>query len=372
MSNSSQRAPSLASSWRPQLKHAVKTGTAAVLAAACHQALPFMGRVPAAWAALAAVIVMQSNLGSTWKASGSGFVGTIIGGLVGATVAWLGGTSLFWFWSAACGAVLLCSSLRLHDAVRLAGVTLALVMLSGTTTNPWTLGWQRSLDVALGIVAAVVVQLVLWPSRADMELRLELGRSVAGCKRLYEAAVTACLQSTFQPLALEELRADVEQRIARVRSLVEDVRYELLPNRTDDTMLIHLVSQVDAVEHHVSAVDFSAAEMEHDTYYRQIESPLKNLACATIATFDWLAKALGTDEKLGLPPDLNAPLSAAKQAEERLRQTRTAANFGDDEILRFCTFFFSMEAVCIALRSMTAALAHSRIQPSSRRSKTSS
>lgn len=359
MSTSSQTGPSLATTWRPQLKHALKTGTAALLAVVCHRALPFMDNVHVSWAAVSAVIVMQSNLGGSWKASGSRLVGTVIGGTIGACVAWLGGTHLIWFWLAVCGTVLLCSSLRLHDALRLAGVTLALVMLSESTTNPWIIGWQRSFDVALGIVVALVVQLLLWPSRADTELRQELGRAIAGCGRLYEAAVNSCLEGKSEPLALDDLRTEVEQRIAKMRSLVEDWENEPLPIRNGDQVLMQLVNQVDEVQHHVLAVDYAATEMGHDSYFRQLESPLKDLADATIATFDWLALRLISTTEHGPPPDPGVPLSTARKGYEQLRKARVGSNFGDDEILRFCTFFFSMQAVSEGLRAMIAVVASS-------------
>ena len=49
--------------------------------------------------------------------------------------------------------------------LRAAGVTLALVMLSGKNTDPWVVASQRFLDVVIGIGAALLTQTVVWPLR---------------------------------------------------------------------------------------------------------------------------------------------------------------------------------------------------------------
>ena len=50
---------------KAQVKHAVKSGVAAALAVLGHQLLPLPDRSHGAWAAVSALIVMQSNLGGS-------------------------------------------------------------------------------------------------------------------------------------------------------------------------------------------------------------------------------------------------------------------------------------------------------------------
>jgi uncharacterized membrane protein YgaE (UPF0421/DUF939 family) len=70
---------------RTQVNHAVKSGVAAALAVLGHQLLPLPDKTHPAWAAASALIVMQSNLGGSWKASGQRLLGTAVGALTGAS-----------------------------------------------------------------------------------------------------------------------------------------------------------------------------------------------------------------------------------------------------------------------------------------------
>ena len=69
---------------RAQVNYAVKSGVAAALAVLGHQLLPLPDKTHPAWAAASALIVMQSNLGGSWKASGQRLLGTAVGALTGA------------------------------------------------------------------------------------------------------------------------------------------------------------------------------------------------------------------------------------------------------------------------------------------------
>jgi len=182
-----------------------------------------------------------------------------------------------------------------------------------------------------------------------------LSLALSGCGNLYAAATAGCLDGK-SAASLDDLRSGAEDRIARLRSLVEDLNNEPLPNRDGDETLVRLVDQLDEVSRHVSAVDYAASQMTHDAYVHQLDQPLRDLARTTAATFDWLALALISRTEHGTPPDLARALAAAKTAYLELRKTRVSGNYGDDEILRFCTFFFSMQAVSEGMqRMMTAA-----------------
>jgi uncharacterized membrane protein YgaE (UPF0421/DUF939 family) len=152
-----------------QMKHAVKSGVAAALAVLGHQYLPLPDRSHGTWAAVSALIVMQSNLGSSWKASGQRLLGTAVGALTGAVFSGLLGGAALWLGAAVCVTLLVCSWLGLRESLRLAGATLVLVMLSGTDAGPWLIAGERFVDVVLGIVCALLTQSVLWPSRAGAE-----------------------------------------------------------------------------------------------------------------------------------------------------------------------------------------------------------
>jgi uncharacterized membrane protein YccC len=51
-------------------------------------------------------------------------------------------------------------------AARLAGVAVAIVMLASHPTRPWIAALHRFIEVSFGIVIAVLVSALIWPTRS--------------------------------------------------------------------------------------------------------------------------------------------------------------------------------------------------------------
>ena len=146
------------------LKHAAKTGLAAALA---FYLARFLNLPESYWAAISAIIVMYADVSRTMKASWQRLVGTAIGVSVGGTFAALFGQRLWAFGVAVAITVFLCGLLGFAEAARLAGVAVAIVMLVSHPARPWTAPLHRFLEVSFGIVIAVLVSALIWPSRSS-------------------------------------------------------------------------------------------------------------------------------------------------------------------------------------------------------------
>jgi uncharacterized membrane protein YgaE (UPF0421/DUF939 family) len=129
------------------------------------------------WAAISAFVVLGSDVKTTVRASGERLMGTAIGALTGAVFAYFWGSHLLWFGVAATLTVLLCELLGLGQSYRLACVTVAIIMLINSTTSPWNAALNRFLEVALGIVIALILSAVP-PGRALETARTDLRRPV--------------------------------------------------------------------------------------------------------------------------------------------------------------------------------------------------
>ena len=146
-----------------RLKHAVKTGLAAMLAFYLARFL----RLPESyWAAISAIIVMYSDVSRTVRASGYRLLGTAIGVSIGGAFAALFGQRIWAFGVAVTLTVLVCALLGLAEASRLAGVAVAIVMLVSHPGRPWIAALHRFLEVSFGMVVAVVISALIWPSRS--------------------------------------------------------------------------------------------------------------------------------------------------------------------------------------------------------------
>ena len=130
---------------------AAKTALAAVLALF----LADLGGLPEPyWAAISAIIVMQSDLAELASAALNRLIGTALGAAVGAGVVALLGTDLPAFALAVFLSVLACAVTGHWETYRFAGVTAAIVMLVTHHGPPWLVGLHRFLEVSLGIGVA--------------------------------------------------------------------------------------------------------------------------------------------------------------------------------------------------------------------------
>jgi uncharacterized membrane protein YgaE (UPF0421/DUF939 family) len=143
-------------------KHAAKTGLAAALAFYLSR---FIHLPESYWAPISAIIVMYSDLSQTLKASGDRIIGTAIGVTIGGVFAALFGARIWAFGLAVTITVFICGLLGYADAARLAGVAVAIVMLATHQGLPWTVPLHRFVEVAFGIVIAVLVSALKWPPR---------------------------------------------------------------------------------------------------------------------------------------------------------------------------------------------------------------
>lgn len=114
------------------------------------------------WAAITAIVVMQSTLGAALTASGQRFVGTALGAIMGGVLATFCGANVIAFAAGLFVCGLICALFRLHwNAYRFAGVTLAIVMLVSGPRSPVILAFHRFLEVSIGIAVALVLA-ALW------------------------------------------------------------------------------------------------------------------------------------------------------------------------------------------------------------------
>src|ERR1039457_1692982 len=121
------------------LIHAAKTALAAAL---CWALARLFGMHDGYWGSISAIIVLQSNVGSTVNASRDRFLGTLIGAMIGFAFSMFGVTP----WNyilAVLAAIIVCGLLELRNSSRLAGVTITIIMLVHKEGSLWGLAVDR-------------------------------------------------------------------------------------------------------------------------------------------------------------------------------------------------------------------------------------
>jgi uncharacterized membrane protein YgaE (UPF0421/DUF939 family) len=150
--------------WRgwPVLVHSARTAIAAVASVLAAR----LFRLPEAyWAAITTLVITQSSLGAALTVSWQRFVGTAVGAAVGAIVASYFGPHMLVFGTSVFILGLLCALARSdQSAYRMAGVTLAIVLLVPRTGPAWQTAFHRFAEVSIGIGVALMLAWV-WPER---------------------------------------------------------------------------------------------------------------------------------------------------------------------------------------------------------------
>ncbi len=142
---------------RLTFQQAMRTAIAAGLAAWLTHALHMPGGY---WAAISAIIVMQSEVGATLTASKDRLVGTALGAIAGWITALYGHPSLWIFAFAVLVVMVLCTALKFQNAGRLGGVTVAVIVLIPHTGPVWKIAVERFLEVSFGIAISLAVATV--------------------------------------------------------------------------------------------------------------------------------------------------------------------------------------------------------------------
>jgi uncharacterized membrane protein YgaE (UPF0421/DUF939 family) len=110
------------------------------------------------WAAISAIVVMQSDLAATRTTGRDRFIGTAIGALIGWLCASIWHQETWVYVVAVAVTIWLCWLLDMSAAGRLGAVALSVIVLIPRPEPIWELALSRFLEVSWGIAVAIAVQ----------------------------------------------------------------------------------------------------------------------------------------------------------------------------------------------------------------------
>ena len=170
MSTNAEFEDAKVSSWWEQkdfdrrAKAALKTGLAAIL---CMWLGNMLGLVHSYWAAVSAIVVMGFDDTLTFSTCRDRILGTAIGALLcwGTCYVWHGHYLVYGLAVAVC--LFVCSLFAYDKAGRLAAVALSIIVLVKLDGGPAQAALARFLEVEFGILVALAVTLLVFPSRPE-------------------------------------------------------------------------------------------------------------------------------------------------------------------------------------------------------------
>jgi uncharacterized membrane protein YccC len=315
------------------LKQPLRTATAAALSYLAYRAFQLPHGY---WAVISAVIVMQSNLGRSISAGANRLLGTAIGALVGALVFRMSGLDVWGVFLAIVLTMAICSIRPLQQSQRLAGVTASIVMLVGEG-SAWRAGYSRFVDVALGIVVALLVSF-LWPSRAELDLRSSLADTYRDLQQFFSAVLTY-LNEGHSSAPVEQMKRQIYINSGRNHDLLADFKNE--PGRRDPVLAL-LTESSDRIRDHISGIDYSVRTMDRDSLHRTLESDVRNVTQAILQAFMTIEADVRNDAQLA-PTGLKDALATLATAFDALRQSGATRSYATEELLRLYSFFYRLQ-----------------------------
>jgi uncharacterized membrane protein YccC len=336
---------------RRLLIHSAKTALAAAL---CWWLALRFGLHDGYWGAISAIIVLQSNFGSTITASRDRIIGTLIGALFGFSFS-LFGTLPWNYILAVLAAMAVCGLLGLRTSSRLAGVTITIVMLVQSTGSHWTVALNRVAEVCVGIVVALLVSTLIFPDRARLRLRDGLAQEFLLLGAFFEAVLQG-----FRGLPAENLPEAREGVLAALREnnqLLDAFRNEPAGGPGWREGLAMLAQFGRSIFDALVALEIAVRDSNEDAFAQKLEPELGQLAADIQSGFHYVAQCIHRWRFHVPPVGLHLEEDIA-QLETRMAAVRhTGVQFSQQEILR-------AYAVQLHLKQLARLLRGSRVETS--------
>jgi uncharacterized membrane protein YccC len=324
----------------------IQAAKTAIAAGVCWGLATLFGMHEGYWGAMTAIIVLQSNFGSTISASRDRLLGTLIGAMFGFGFSFVDALPWSYLLAVAC-AITVCGLLDLGSSGRLAGVTITLIMLVHTGSH-WTLALDRVLQVALGIVVALAVSTLIFPDRARAHLRDGLAQEFILLGAFFEAILQGFRGKPADNLPAA--REDVLTSMRKNNQLLEAERHEPSGGpgwREGLNMLNHFGrSSFDALV----ALELAVKDSHDDIYIQQLEPALGKLAVDVQTGFRYLTTCIHNWQfrpRTGISVE-----DDISQLEIRMDAVRhTGARYSQDEMLRSYAVLLHLKQIARLLRS---------------------
>jgi hypothetical protein len=324
-------------------------------------------RMPQAyWAAISAMIVMQANLGAAVKQSWIRFAATAVGATVSIPFMAVPGQKLLVFGMAVFVTIVLCTILHLEDGIRLAAVTIAIIMLVPHTGRPWEPALNRFLEVSFGIVIALAVAEFVLPSTALENLRHALAEKFLQLDTFLSALLLRFRGENV--VDVEALRASLETLGRQNTDFYAHGRYEPARWSARRITLVKLLQHEERMSQAVETLDAACDgafcggidlqwEPEFSELCAGISTALQRIAEGILAGKFWTPEYDFGAAIQALDARANAAgISVAPAASSAPTFNATPATPTLESVLRSHTIYFALETLAheLAAAQITA------------------
>ncbi|QDU60662.1 multidrug efflux system protein MdtO [Planctomycetes bacterium Pan216] len=325
------------------LQVAVKTAAAAMI---CEAFLIPLGLASEHWPIITAVLVIQSNLGSSLRWALIRLLGTAAGALLGALAVTALGAH---FWSLGIGlfgTLLLCAVVTpLRPISRMAAVTAVFFYFVDEGRNaPWLFSMARFMEIAFGLVVGLLVDAFLWPRHASKAAREAVAKTLETCATLYTVVVKQHLHGPSSESSPSDLFEQARSELRDAHRLLSEGRlepgaaqvYESLAQTREATA--YVLRTLHLMHRSVRRLP-PALRDEH------LIPALTDLAQATARSLRATAEAIRGERPIPIAPELVVALAAANDGLKEARRRGSYKQFRLEELLHLRAVFYAMRTI---------------------------
>lgn len=319
---------------KENILYAVKVGLAVLLAQVSAQ---LMGLGANPWAPISAIIVMQVHVAASLEMCLFRAVGTLIGAIFGYFAVKLMPAGVIW----QATALFICSSLcafmmRLDARFRLAGITAVVVIAGSTlTTEIGLFAIDRFFEIIIGVLAALVVSVYVWPVSGAEVLFLKLRGQYCLAADLLEKISHAFLdnQTHLLPSLLNKFHASVDENRTEYAKLRDYEGYNLYQQYPQMDILIASLEQIRT--YLTSLLDSLDSDVEKGTQLA-IAPEMAALCAVTAQAMRWVVHEELYDRGV---PDVRGALEPCAGRFAQLRVSGAFRNYPHPVVIQLFAFY---------------------------------
>lgn len=297
------------------------------------------------WAALAAIVVQQTHLGSTYKSAWARFLGVLIGCTMGGLFTTLFGSHALSLGISIFLTIVICSLFNIKDSLRIACMSVAVVMLLWGLkpyVSPWVFGFYRFWDSCLGISVAVIIAHLVWPLHVSKKLTQQVVDIILNIRIAY---TTASSISSEQSEDVRKLLRKSNETIWKSRQMLEDSKLELLTAYADLDEWKFLFNHLSIAVDRVRVLNMCHKQnLPHLLKGDPLVQQLQEHSNATIDYLEKLEKALINTKALPQESEIYRTLTELNAGLATFRKSKKTRPLNLEDVEGFFVFFFTIRS----------------------------
>ena len=347
-------------------KNAIKTALAACLAwilVSWYAPLVFHRPnvlISGVWCVLTSVIVLQANIGGTFRAALNRFFGTFIGALVGSIVTSFLGSDPYSLGLGVFITVVFCSIFHLEDSYRIASASVAVVIILwklNPEINPWAFSFFRFMDSTIGIIVALFVAHFIWPSHATISMQKNIAEILRDFKQLMQMVLKLEEPDPYHHQRYLDLTKEILEDLQSSRKSLDESQPEMLINLSiyDEWALI--LSDLDRIFENISDLEAVYRESTKQIFSPELAECLEKISQKIYQTMEILADLFEKKTVSTMLPPLDQELSYLNEQLLLFRSTHRMRDYSFDQVENFYVFTFAIKSLLQNLHNIENRLA---------------